>query len=124
VFLDVLSQQTGRPQLLRIAQIFGFLACQVDHPGAVFVRNRTPSSSPWQIAQGCPKTQLQGFRNAALHLGSIRVESRCFRVALKYLRTLHPRGGLGSRLRQSVQVTAVLDGQMQLRASTDKGHRQ
>jgi hypothetical protein len=46
------------------------------------------------------------------------------RIALKYLRTLHTRGRLGSGLRQLVQITAILAGQMQLRTSTDKGHRQ
>src|SRR6266851_3458751 len=46
------------------------------------------------------------------------------RITQKNLCALHPTGGFASRLRQPVQITAILAGKAQPRTSTDKGHRQ
>jgi hypothetical protein len=77
VLPDVLGQQPRSPRLLRIAQLFGFLAGQVDNPGPIFRYDRPLPTASGQIAHGGTDTQLQGLEMQR-STGSIGIENRSY----------------------------------------------
>ena len=123
------GQQTGRPQLLGVAQFGGLATRQRDQPGARLGGDRWRTPRALQIVERGQRPELQRLVEAALHLRPIGPQrSRdgrdggARRIGQQDARAFHALRRRGPRPADRLQLRRYLRAQVEGRATTPERH--